>query len=216
MALSGTPQEDVAAAFLRDGFLRRRPPKSTGREDFGDTNPVWDFDDDRDWDGLNGAEEVLLGTDPADADTDDDGLLDGNCGSEDLNANGSVDPGETSPLDPDSDNDGIYDGTEMGLTAPEVASATDMTKGFFVADGDPASVTDPTNADSDGDGLEDGQEDANKNGAVDALETSPINMDSDGDGYSDGAEVSAGSNPLDSTSTPPSDDDDSGGRPRST
>lgn len=48
-------------------------------------------------------------TDPRDADSDDDGLLDG---QEDRNANGSVDPGETDPNDPDSDDDGATDGEE--------------------------------------------------------------------------------------------------------
>ncbi len=143
-------------------------------------------------------------TDPHDADTDDDGLLDGNCGSEDLNANGMVDPGETSPANPDSDGDGIYDGTEKGLTAPEVAADTDISKGFFIADADPSTVTDPTNPDSDGDGISDGEEDLNKNGAVDPGETSPKNEDSDGDGYSDGEEKTAGTSPLDSKSIPTS------------
>jgi Ca-activated chloride channel family protein len=48
-------------------------------------------------------------TDPHDADSDDDGLLDG---QEDRNANGKVDDGETDPNNPDSDGDGKSDGQE--------------------------------------------------------------------------------------------------------
>lgn len=48
-------------------------------------------------------------TDPGDADSDDDGLLDG---QEDRNANGKVDPGETDPNKRDSDGDGLTDGQE--------------------------------------------------------------------------------------------------------
>lgn len=119
--------------------------------------------------------EILMGTDPNDADNDEDGLSDGNCGSEDLNANGVVDEGETDPRNPDSDSDGIFDGTEMGLVAPETPD-TDLAAGFFIPDADPSSRTDPTNPDTDGDGVPDGVEDANRNGAYEPElgETSPL------------------------------------------
>lgn len=52
---------------------------------------------DNDGDGLSDAEEVALGTDPFDPDTDGDGLADG------------VDP---DPTDPDSDRDGVSDGVD--------------------------------------------------------------------------------------------------------
>jgi hypothetical protein len=114
---------------------------------------------------LNGVVDAAE-TDPCDADTDDDGLLDGNCGSEDLNGNGVVDFGETDPRNADSDDDGILDGTESGLTEPETPD-TDVTTGFFVADGDPTTTTDPTSPDSDGDGIDDGDEDVNHDGSFD-------------------------------------------------
>ncbi len=44
-----------------------------------------------------------------DADTDDDGIIDGN---EDANHDGIVDPDETDPCDIDTDGDGIQDETE--------------------------------------------------------------------------------------------------------
>ncbi len=48
-------------------------------------------------------------TDPHDADSDDDGLLDG---QEDQNRSGGVDDGETDPNNPDSDGNGVSDGEQ--------------------------------------------------------------------------------------------------------
>ncbi len=65
---------------------------------------------DRDGDGLPDALEDTMCTDPDVADSDHDGLLDG---EEDANQNGIVDAGETDPCDADSDNDGYSDGEEV-------------------------------------------------------------------------------------------------------
>ncbi len=81
---------------------------------------------DTDGDGLTDAEEDVLGTDPNDPDTDDDGLMDG---TEMDIAEGSGCP---DPLIPDSDGDTLSDGDEV------------MTVG-----------TDPCNTDTDGDWLTD-------------------------------------------------------------
>jgi hypothetical protein len=137
---------------------------------------------DTDGDGLPDVVEIYGGTDPYDADSDDDGLMDGHGMSEDLDNDGHVDPGETDPNDADTDDDGIFDGTERGLTAPETED-TDTSAGFFVADADPGTTTDPTDADTDGDGVLDGHEDINRNGAYEP-----------GEGES---------NPTDETSQPP-------------
>ncbi len=141
---------------------------------------------DSDGDGLPDA----LDPNPTDADTDDDGLVDGNAGSEDLNANGIFEPNETDPLNPDTDGDGIFDGTERGLTTPETED-TDISAGFFVADQDTSTTSDPTDADSDEDGVLDGNEDKNHDGWSDpaAAETDPENQDTDGDGIFDGTEI---------------------------
>jgi hypothetical protein len=127
-------------------------------------------------------------TNALDQDSDDDGVCDGTCAgfSEDADADGLKDAGETGATTADSDGDGIQDGTEKGLVTP--LKDTDVTK--FAPDKDPASVTDPTDADGDnaggGDGVGDGLEDKNHNGRVDLGETSPILMDTDGDGLCDG------------------------------
>lgn len=58
---------------------------------------------DSDWDGLENDEEFRAGTDPDDADTDYDGLLDGEEVLDYL----------TDPLDRDTDRDGLDDGDEV-------------------------------------------------------------------------------------------------------
>ncbi len=62
-----------------------------------------------DSDGLTNLEEYNLGTDPTNADTDGDGILDG---IEDANQNGVVDTGESNPAIADTDGDGINDFVE--------------------------------------------------------------------------------------------------------
>jgi len=124
--------------------------------------------EDNDSDGLINATELLLGTDPDDADTDDDGILDG---QEDIDHNGTVDLWETNPLFIDTDGDGIQDGTEQGVTLAMVGSDTDLA--FFQPDLDPTSTTSSISSDTDHDGISDGAEDTNHNGRVDAGENDP-------------------------------------------
>ena len=58
---------------------------------------------DSDGDGLTDAEELVLGTDPHNPDTDDDSLMDGE----------EVKKYKTDPLNPDTDYDGLRDGAEV-------------------------------------------------------------------------------------------------------
>ena len=154
---------------------------------------------DTDLDGLFDEEEIAAGTDPTDADSDDDGVLDGDEVDYALDTDGD---GLINALDPDSDNDGLLDGTELGLGCDH--PHTDVTKGFCVPDADPATTTDPVAPDTDGSGATDGSEDANLNGKVDAGETDPTNQlddgmvaDTDGDGLGNALEATLGSNPND-------------------
>jgi hypothetical protein len=172
---------------------------------------------DSDLDGLCDEDELLLGTDPTDADTDDDGLSDG----EELGGDGVLDLGvDTDPLDRDTDEDGLEDGAELdavpasdpllydtdadsisdgveaGVTEPVLPGVSAGGVAYagsdldaFVPDADPTSTTDPTFGDTDRDGLNDGVEDVDWNGAVDAGETDPSVADTDGDGLDDGSEV---------------------------
>jgi hypothetical protein len=119
-------------------------------------------------------------TDPTDADTDDDGIIDG---IEDKDHDGEIDDDtdmdyqldedefwfETNPLSNDTDGDGLLDGEEdinhngqfdVGETN---ASMTDtdsdsINDGEELVEGEDGYITDPNDFDSDDDGLSDGQE----------------------------------------------------------
>jgi len=160
------------------------------------------IDFDTDGDGLDDDTEVTIGTDPNDADTDDDGVKDGDEPLYDQDTDGD---GLINALDPDSDDDGLFDGTEMGLGCSD--PATDLSAGTCTPDGDAgATTTDPLDPDSDGGGVSDGSEDANLNGVVDSGETDPTPgnggddssvTDTDGDGLSDALEIHLGLDPND-------------------
>jgi outer membrane protein OmpA-like peptidoglycan-associated protein len=119
---------------------------------------------DTDGDGLADNEEVKLGTNPREADTDHDNLSD----LDELRKY------HTNPLVADSDGDGLSDYEEVfSYGSNPLQPDTD-------ADGlsDYAEVaqyrTDPLNKDTDGDGLSDGDE-------VKTLGTNPLNRDTDSD-----------------------------------
>ena len=161
-------------------------------------------DADSDDDGLDDGEEVSLGTDPNLSDTDSDTLLDGD----------EVNVHATSPKLADTDSDTLSD-------ADEIAAGTNPTLADSDADGlddgEEAQLgTNPLLPDTDGDGLNDVDE-VNTHGSspllidsdMDALDdraevqdhgTEPADADSDADGLDDGQEIEAGTNPLDSDS----------------
>ena len=134
---------------------------------------------DSDNDGLTDSEEAQLGTNPQVADSDGDGILDG---QEEL-IYGS-DPNLT-----DTDGDGLPDGVEINdhRTDPTLID----TDGDGLPDADEiARGTGPLNPDSDNDGLTDGDE-------VNIHGTNPLDRDTDGSGALDGEEVAGGYNPAD-------------------
>jgi hypothetical protein len=179
-----------------------------GKVDPGETDPTTGHgpDDstivDTDKDGLGDQLEIAIGSNPNDADTDDDGVLDGKepnptC---DDDHDGLIDV-----LDADSDNDGLFDGTEMGFDCSN--PDTDNTKKKCTPDADMGTTkTSPVNRDTDKGGASDGSEDWNLNGKIDAGETDPTTghgpddgtvVDTDGDGLSDKLEGTLGTNPND-------------------
>jgi outer membrane protein OmpA-like peptidoglycan-associated protein len=183
---------------------------------------------DKDMDGLGKCEEEKLGTNPHNADTDGDGLTDGeevmvyktNPLLKDTDLDGLSDFDEvkqykTDPLKADTDGDGLNDGEEVLKYHTNPLKAD--TDGDGLSDGDEVVKykTDPTMPDTDGDGLNDGEE-------VLTYQTNPLNKDTDGDGLSDydevmtyktnplikdtdggsvedGVEVARGTNPLDAS-----------------
>ena len=155
--------------------------------------------DDSDQDGVDDDDEIETGTFYDDADTDDDGILDGNEKDWDCDTDGD---GWINARDPDSDNDGIFDGTEMGIGIADLHPHTDINAGYFVVDEDNATTTDPTDWDTDGDDLFDGEEDLDHDGKYEPEqgETDPLNSshtDSDNDGMPDWWEVMYGLDLLD-------------------
>jgi uncharacterized membrane protein YgcG len=185
---------------------------------------------DSDGDGLYDHEEIALGTDPNDPDTDQDGLSDGdevkiygsNPLSMDTDGDGLPDYNEvmqhgTDPTKPDTDGDGINDHDELNFGTAPLNPDTD---GDRLKDGDEVYVhgSNPLVVDTDQDGLSDGDE-VNLYGSNPTLMdtdgdllpdfnevmqhgTDPTKADTDGDGYSDHDEVSAGTDPLDPNSHP--------------
>ncbi|WP_425334798.1 adventurous gliding motility protein AgmC [Myxococcus stipitatus] len=182
---------DTDGGSVRDGVEDKN---HNGRVDPGETNPNVAADDkDSDLDGIDDETEIELGLDPHDADTDDDGVPDGEDGITDTDGDGRIDAN-----DPDSDNDGVNDGTERGVTRETAPPGTNVDSPNFVPDADPSTTTDPKRADTDGDGLKDGEEDVDHNGRVDATETNPNDADTDDDALPDGVEVKGANatNPL--------------------
>lgn len=151
--------------------------------------------DDADVDGLPDVVEIEIGTDPNDADSDDDGLFDGADGTNDSDGDGTIDA-----LDPDSDDDGLFDGTEAGITAETAHAHTDQESPNFIPDADPGTITDPDLADTDADGADEALEDLDRNGRVDAGELDPNDPDTDGDELLDGPDLAGCTDPLDDDS----------------
>ncbi|HUN65033.1 MAG TPA: OmpA family protein [Bacteroidota bacterium] len=158
---------------------------------------------DPDGDGLTNDEEKKLGTDPHNADTDGDGLSDGD----------EVNKYKTDPLKADSDGDGLSDGDEIHKYHTDPNKADTDGDGLSDADEILKYHTDPNKADTDGDGLTDGEEvltyhtdplkaDTDGDGLSDGDEvhkyhTDPLKADTDGGGVNDGDEIKNGTNPLD-------------------
>lgn len=184
--------------------------------DNGAVDPEQGAAGDPDGDGLTNAAELAARTRPTDADSDDDGLLDGfeveggldplddgsgvvdNGPLGDPDADGLDNAGEhqrgSRPNDPDTDDDGLRDGDEVraGTDVLDVDSDDDG-----LADGcDPGPLDDGSGlasngpaGDADGDTLPNLQECT--------LGTNPRDSDSDGDGLGDGEELARTTDPLD-------------------
>ncbi len=172
---SGDPDEGLRVVDLRAVSGDGIPPEN-----------------DSDRDGLPDGVEEDVGTDPFDADTDDDGLFDGADGTEDTDGDGLIDA-----LDGDSDGDGVLDSTESAAPVEPNHPDTDPESPNYLPDADRETSTDWDDPDSDDDGLEDGEEDVDFNGRVDVGELDPNLRDTDADGLFDGVDLAACTDPLD-------------------
>lgn len=109
----------------------------------------------------------------------------------DLDGDGLTDDVDPCPAACDCDGDGLSDPLELGQT-PSVPTTALQTCTLALVDGDPATTTDPRRRDTDGGGLDDGQEDLDRDGVLDLLETDPSavsdDLDRDGDGWPDALE----------------------------
>jgi hypothetical protein len=144
----------------------------------GVDDPDAAFGLDSDSDGLTDGQELILGTDPNNWDSDGDNVGDGI----EVGTNGRYEPalGETNPFGYDLNGDGIPDGFDTDLDG--------LNDGFELRYG-----TDPTNIDTDGDCISDGIEDSNRNGQYDmGTETDARVSDTDGDGLPDGWVATSG------------------------
>ncbi|MGH0034155.1 MAG: FG-GAP-like repeat-containing protein [Myxococcota bacterium] len=157
---------------------------------------------DTDYDGLADDNELLVGTDPQDPDSDDDGLFDAFEVGDVADPTDTDDDGTIDALDPDDDGDGVP------------TSAED-----YDGDGNPA------NDDADGDGIPDYREvDADDDGTSDDVDNCPVaanptQSDVNGDGIGDAcqpddADGDGWPNDVDNcpvVANPPQDDTDEDG-----
>jgi hypothetical protein len=200
----GSPRGDACADSDLDGFadlIDNCPNVPNELQLDHDGDLLGDScDEDIDNDGLLNMVELESGTGPFDADSDDDGVLDGIDGLVDSDLDGLI-----NALDPDSDGDAILDGTELGVELSDLPFDTDLEVGHFVEDLDPTTTTDHRLRDSDEGGANDGAEDINQNGIIDLGETDPNDPtddllapgDTDSDGLADGRELRIGTDPYD-------------------
>ncbi|MCW1887845.1 hypothetical protein OKA04_24110 [Luteolibacter flavescens] len=166
---------------------------------------------DTDDDGLDDGQEFLLGTNPLDADSDDDDLPDGWEVDNELDP---LDDGSTNVdfgTNGDPDGDGLPNVQEYARkTDPHLADTdgdgySDLVEnGTGVWDGEFFTGTNPLVADTDGDGIKDGDENPELGYLAGVRSgTDPNKSDTDGDGQNDRWEFLLGTDPTLDTSALP-------------
>jgi uncharacterized repeat protein (TIGR02543 family) len=222
------PQDPTREGYAFNGWYADETPWAFEDEVLADLTLTahWKILD-SDGDGLTDLDEVALGTDPLDPDSDNDGISDGTEVRGSQNRFGAC---PTNPLAADTDGDTLQDGREIHGIA--VRATVDRPHGAHAVG---LVRTNPCARDTDADGLSDGREvhgvhgressrvfksnplrpDSDRDGLTDRVEvrglangrfhhqaTDPWNWDTDEGGISDGREMAAGSNPNDIHSGP--------------
>jgi uncharacterized repeat protein (TIGR02543 family) len=222
------PQDPTREGYAFNGWYADETPWAFEDEVLADLTLTahWKILD-SDGDGLTDLDEVALGTDPLDPDSDNDGISDGTEVRGSQNRFGAC---PTNPLAADTDGDTLQDGREIHGIA--VRATVDRPHGAHAVG---LVRTNPCARDTDADGLSDGREvhgvhgressrvfksnplrpDSDRDGLTDRVEvrglangkfhhqaTDPLNWDTDEGGISDGREIAAGSNPNDIHSGP--------------
>ncbi|MDP6940845.1 MAG: hypothetical protein QGH51_02355 [Planctomycetota bacterium] len=143
---------------------------------------------DFDGDGINDVDEAQYGTSISDRDSDDDSIGD----YAELNApfGWNLDPANPDS-DGDGIHDGceIGNGVNAGMDSDLDLCIDGTDSNAYQYDHDRTTVTNPDDIDSDDDGIDDGAEDANFNGSKDSGETDAANPDTDSDYLFDGLEI---------------------------
>ncbi|MFM7201428.1 MAG: FG-GAP-like repeat-containing protein [Myxococcota bacterium] len=158
---------------------------------------------DLDCDGLVDLLEEYLGLSPHDADSDDDGIEDGDEHNFSLDTDRD---GFLNAFDCDADGDLLQDGLELGKTSRPSGGRNPLQySACFSADEDISTLSFMLDVDTDGGGEWDASEDSNRNGKQDASESSPLTSsddgeDSDQDGLRDVLESPRGLNSSDADS----------------
>lgn len=158
---------------------------------------------DPDGDGLSNKEEKALGTNPKLADSDGDGLKDGeeikthktdalkaDSDGDSLNDREELMTHKTNPNKVDSDSDGLADNAELNNHKTDPLKADSDNDSLNDSEEVNTTKTNANVADTDGDGLKDGEE-------VNSHKTDALKADTDGEGLKDGEEVAKHkTNPL--------------------
>jgi len=176
--ISATPLTDFLT--YDTGDLNTSPSPTFLGVGWIESNTFIEYVDDQD--GLDLVQEIAIGTNPNNADTDGDGLLDGF-----EHASVNLDPLVPNALTAqDFDGDGLNSLEEMLYNGNPDSDDTD---GDTLLDWQEIDLgTGLHLADTDGDGVDDADERA--------LGTDALNRDTDGDGLLDGDEAAYGTNPL--------------------